>query len=393
MRQALVAGEVTLAMLLLTGSGLLMRTFMLEQQVDLGFRTTHILTTYLELPPARYGTIDSQAAFFRALLPRLEALPGVISAAEAISFPLNGGNPTDFEIPGAAHVEPWKGSYVPCSRQYFATLGLHLLAGRLPTAEDENGKRKIAVINQSMARRLFGRPDPMGQQLTITALKDKSEPVSDPRFEVVGVVSDFKNQGLREPAAPQAFIPYSVANFGYRVIFLHTVGDPALLTHPLSSEILRIDRTIIRQETHTMDEILNIGQFARPRFGLTLFSVFAGIGLVLMTIGVYSVVSWTISEQRHEIGIRMALGANPNDVRRMVLAGTLRFVLFGVAAGILLAWIVGRVLASQLWGVSGYDPVTLSGVIAILIAVGLAAAYVPSLRATRVDPAECLRWE
>jgi ABC-type antimicrobial peptide transport system permease subunit len=143
----------------------------------------------------------------------------------------------------------------------------------------------------------------------------------------------------------------------------------------------------------TMDDILDIGQYARPRFGLALFSAFAGIGLVLVTIGVYSVVSWTVTQQRHEIGIRMALGASADDVRSMVLTSTLRFVLMGVAAGIVLAWVVGRGLASQLWGVSGYDPVTLCGVIAVLIAVGVAAAYVPSVRATRVDPAVCLRWE
>jgi putative ABC transport system permease protein len=140
-------------------------------------------------------------------------------------------------------------------------------------------------------------------------------------------------------------------------------------------------------------KILDIGQYARPRFGLALFSAFAGIGLVLVTIGVYSVVSWTVTQQRREIGIRMALGASAGDVRSMVLTSTLRFVLMGVATGIVQAWVVGRVLANQLWGVSGYDPVTLCGVIAVLIAVGLAAAYVPSVRATRVDPAVCLRWE
>jgi len=136
-----------------------------------------------------------------------------------------------------------------------------------------------------------------------------------------------------------------------------------------------------------MDAILEIGQYARPRFGLVLFSVFAAVGLVLVTIGVYSVVSWTVTQQRHEIVIRMALGASVGDVRSLVLTGTLRFVLMGVAAGLALAWVVGRVLASQLWGVAGYDPVTLCGVIAVLTAVGLAAAYVPSVRATRVDPA------
>jgi putative ABC transport system permease protein len=393
MRHALVAGEVTLSMLLLTGSGLLMRTFFLERQIDLGIRPSHILTTGLALPATRYQTTDSQARFLGELLPRLEALPGVISAAAALDNPPNGGNSTEFEVSGVTHSERWKGSFVPCSRQYFQTIGLRLLAGRLPTADDENGKRKVAVINQSMARKYFGRQDPVGQPLMISALKNAPDPMTNPRFEVIGVVSDMKNQGMRESVAPEAFIPYSVAGFGQDTIFVHTVGDPAALSRSLTTEILRLDRSVIPQQTMTMDDILDIGQYARPRFGLVLFSVFAVIGLVLVTIGVYSVVSWTVTQQRHEIGIRMALGASAGDVRSLVLAGTLRFVLMGVAAGIVLAWLVGRVLASQLWGVSGYDPVTLCGVIAVLIAVGLAAAYVPSVRATRVDPAVCLRWE
>lgn len=393
MRHALVAGEVTLSMLLLTGSGLLMRTFFLEREIDLGIRTSHVLTTGLTLPPARYRTTESQARFLRELLPRLEALRGVISAAAALNYPPNGGNGTEFEVPSVAHFERWKGSFVPCSRQYFQTIGLRLLAGRLPTADDENGKRKVAVINQSMARKYFGRQDPIGQPLMISALKNAPEPIANPRFEVIGVVSDMKNQGLLEGVAPEAFIPYSVAGYGQDVIFLHTVGDLAALNRSLTTEILGLDRSVIPQQTMTMDAILDIGQYARPRFGLVLFSVFAGVGLVLVTIGVYSVVFWTVTQQRHEIGIRMALGASAGDVHSMVLTSTLRFVLMGVAAGILLAWVVGRVLASQLWGVSGYDPVTLCGVIAVLIAVGLAAAYVPSLRATPVDPAVCLRWE
>jgi putative ABC transport system permease protein len=392
-RYALVAGEVTLSMLLLTGSGLLMRTFFLERQTDLGIRTSHVLTTALTLPPARYQTTDSQARFLRELLPRLEALPGVISAGAAVGYPPAGGNGTEFEVPGAAHFERWKGSFVPCSRQYFQTIGLRLVAGRLPTADDENGKRKVAVINQTMARKYFGRQDPVGQPLMISALKNAPEPIADPRFQVIGVVSDMKNQGIREGVAPEAFIPYSVAGYGEDQIFLHTAGDPAVLNRSLTAEILKLDRSVIPQQTMTMDEFLDIGHYAQPRFGLGLFSAFAGIGLVLVTIGVYSVVSWTVTQQRHEIGIRIALGASAGDVRSMVLTGTLRFVLMGVAAGIVLTWVVGRVLASQVWGVSGYDPVTLCGVTAVLIAVGLAAAYVPSLRATRVDPAVCLRSE
>jgi putative ABC transport system permease protein len=227
----------------------------------------------------------------------------------------------------------------------------------------------------------------------ISALKNAPEPIANPRFEVIGVVSDMKNQGIREGVAPEAFIPYSVAGYGEDEIFVRAVRDPAALNRSLTGEILRLDRSVIPQQTMTMDDFLDIGQYAQPRFGLVLFSVFAGIGLVLVTIGVYSVVSWTVTQQLHEIGIRMALGASAGNVRSMVLTSTLRFVLMGVAAGIVLAWVVGRVLASQVWGVSGYDPVTLCAVIAVLIAVALAAAYVPSLRATRVDPAVCLRSE
>jgi putative ABC transport system permease protein len=393
MRQALVVAEVTLSMLLLTSAGLLMRSFILQRQIDLGIRTSHVLTTGLSLPPARYGTTDAQTSFVRELLPRLEALPGVISAAAALNNPPNGGNSTEFDVPGVSHFEHWKGGFVPCSREYFQTIGLRLLSGRLPTADDENGKHKVAVINQAMAKKYFERQDPLGQPLIISALKNAPEPIANPRFEVIGVVSDMKNQGLLEDVSPEAFIPYSVAGYGGEVIFLHTVGDPATLNRSLMTEILRLDRTVIPQQIMPLDSVLDIGQYARPRFGLGLFSVFAGIGLVLVTIGVYSVVSWTVTQQRQEIGIRIALGASTSDVRSMVLTGALRFVLRGVGVGMVLVWVVSRVLASQLWGVSGYDPLTLSGVVMVLIAVGLAAAHVPSLRATRVDPAVCLRWE
>jgi putative ABC transport system permease protein len=189
-------------MLLLTGSGLLMRTFFLERQIDLGIRPSHVLTTGLALPAIRYGSNASQARFLRELLPRLESLPGVISAAAALDYPPNGGNGTEFDVPGVAHLERWKGSFVRCSRQYFQTIGLRLLAGRLPSADDENGKRQVAVINQSMAGKYFGRRDPIGQPLMISALKNAPEPIANARFEVIGVVSDMKNQGIREGVAP-----------------------------------------------------------------------------------------------------------------------------------------------------------------------------------------------
>lgn len=393
LRNGLIAVEITLSMLLMTASGLLMRSFLLQRQVDNGVRTNRMLMTSLSFPPARYATTASQARFTGELVQRLEMLPGVVSAAAALEAPPGGGASTEFDIPGVAHTERWKGRLLPCTRGYFEVTGLRLLAGRLPTAEDEQARRQVAVINQSMARRYFGRAEPVGRQLAILALKNAPEPLADPRFEVIGVVSDMKNQGVREAVAPQAFVPYTVVGFGSTVVLLHTAGEPKAQVRAVTNEVLRLDRSVIPQQMITVEELLEISEYARPRFGLVLFSVFAAIGLLLMTVGVYSVVSWTVSQQTHEIGIRMALGAGAHDVHRMVLAGTLRIVLAGVAAGVALAWVAGRLLASQLWGVSGYDPLTLCAVSGILVAAGLAAAYVPSMRATRVDPAVCLRWD
>jgi len=174
------------------------------------------------------------------------------------------------------------------------------------------------------------------------------------------------------------------------------MGNPAAMTNAVSGEILALDRNVIPQQTYggaTLDETLEIAEYARPRFGLILFAVFAVIGLALVSVGVYSVISYSVAQQRHEIGIRMALGASTQDVRAMVVTGGLRFVGIGIGVGTVLAFLVARVLASQVWGVSWYDPLTLGGVVVVLLAVGLAATYLPSIRATRVDPAICLRQE
>jgi putative ABC transport system permease protein len=209
----------------------------------------------------------------------------------------------------------------------------------------------------------------------------------------VGVVSDVKNNGLRQAVAPEAYVPYTVEGFGGYSIFVHTLGDPDALSTVLAGQVLAMDRSVIPQHTLSMDDLLEISEYARPRFGLILFSVFAGIGLVLVSVGVYSVISYAVTQQRHEIGIRMALGASAGDVRWLVMATGFRFICLGVGIGLLLAFIVGRALASQFWGVSWYDPLTLGCVILVLTAVGLVASYLPSIRATRVDPVISLRYE
>jgi predicted permease len=393
LRNFLISGEVALSLLLLSGAGLLMRSFLAERQVDIGISTGQVLTTGLSLPPKQYKTTESQARFLRDLLPRVQNLPGVVSAAGAVMLPPSGGPASDFDVAGFTHSERWKGDIVPCSWQFFQTVRLRLLAGRLPTAADEDRKLKIAVINQTMAEKYFGRQDPLGRELDVEALRNAPEPLANPRFQIVGVVSDIKNDGVRRPVVPEAYVPYTLAGYGAYTVYVRTVGNPAALSTALEGQVLTLDRNVVPQETRTLDSALETSTYARPRFGLVLFSVFAGIGLLLVSLGVYSVMSYSVSQQTREIGIRMALGASASDVRSQVVTAGLRFVSMGVGAGMLFVFFVGRVLASQLFGVSWYDPLTLGSVVGVLVVVGLASSYVPSLRATRVDPAVSLRYE
>jgi putative ABC transport system permease protein len=393
LRNGLIVSEVALSLLLLTGAGLLMRSFLVQRQTNLGIRTDHVLITQINLPPKQYKSTELQARFVRDLMVRLATLPGVISAGAALDFPPYGGINTEFEVTGKTHSDTWKGNMVPCTSRFLDTLHVRMLQGRALSETDENGKRKVAVVNETLAAKYFGHESPLGRQIQLLGLKTAPEPVPNPWFEIVGVVSDMKNNGLRQPTVPEVYLPYTIAAYGGYVVFVRTVSSPATLVTALSGEILRLDRSVVPQQTATLDEMVDLNEYAQPRFGLILFSMFAGIGLILVGLGVYSVISYTVTQQSHEIGIRMALGAKSGDVHRLVIVGALRFIFAGVAVGALLAYFVARVLASQIWGVPWYDPLTLAGVIAVLTIVGVAASYVPSRRATRVDPAISLRYE
>ncbi len=192
---------------------------------------------------------------------------------------------------------------------------------------------------------------------------------------------------------PEAYVPYTLSSYGGFIIFLRTAGNPASLAKSLEAQVLEMDKSLVPQQTYTMNEFLDLSEYSKPRFGLEIFAVFAAIGLVLVSVGVYSVVSYTVSQQKREIGIRMALGASAGNVRGLVMKAGLRFILLGVGAGIVITLALLRLLSSQIWGVSTYDPLTLLGVMLILATVGVAACYLPSRRATRVDPLVSLRYE
>ena len=394
LRSALVVAEVALSLVLLAAAGLLMRSFVALQEVDLGLRPDNILVARIPLPRGQYATAGAKQQFFHTLLERVSGLPGVVSATEASTLPPYGGIRTELEISGKTHTEKWEGIFQLVSEGYFRTLGIRLLRGRTLSEVEVNDARKAAVINQTLARRYFGQEDPIGQNLTLEILAtDITPPVTDPVFEIVGVVADAKNQGIQDPPRPEVFIPYTVTGSFERGILVRTARDPLPMLDTLRREIWAVDRNVALTMTGSLKDYLKRFSYAEPRFSLILLAVFASIGLVLVGLGVYSLIAYTVSRQTREIGIRMSLGATRRHVLRMVLQMGLQLILQGAAAGLLLTFGVTRVLAHQLWNISPHDPMTLIGVVGIMGLVGLAACYVPARRATQVDPMVALRYE
>jgi putative ABC transport system permease protein len=394
LRNALVVVEVALSLVLLVGAGLLMRSFIALQTVDLGLNPNNILVARLPLPRGQYTTAAAKQQFFRNVLQRLHALPGVVAATETTSLPPYGGIGTDLDIPGKTHTERWRGIFQLCSEGYFSTLGLKVVRGRLLSEVEVNDGRKVAVVNQTLVNRFFGQEDPIGQRVKINMLETFPQgAVADPLFEIIGVVSDAKNQGIQEPVSPELFVPYTITGGFERGILVRTAVEPLTLLNSVRREIWAVDRNVALTLTGSLNDYLKQFSYAGPRFSLILLGVFAGVGLVLVAIGVFSVISYTVSRQTHEIGIRTALGAARGDVLRMVLRMGLRLIAIGVAVGAAASFGVGRLISSQLWGVSPYDPITLAGVILVVALAGIVASYSPARRATQVDPMVALRYE
>jgi putative ABC transport system permease protein len=394
LRSALVLVEVALSLVLLTGAGLLMRSFVALMQVDLGLNPENILVARLPFPHGQYKTAEAKRQFFRPLLQRLAALPGVVAATETSTLPPYGGIGTEVEIHGKTHAEKWNAIFQLCSEGYFPTLGIRLLRGRPLSEAEVNDARKVAVVNQTLVKKFFGQDDPIGQRIKLTMLETEADPpVKDPVFEIVGVVADAKNSGIQDPPRPELFVPYTITGAFERGILVRTSIDPLTMLNSVRREIWALDRNVALTLTGSLNDYLKSFSYSEPRFSLILLSVFASLGLVLVLIGVYSVIAYTVSRQTHEIGIRMALGAGRADVLRMVLWMGARLLGLGLAAGLLASFALTRLIASQLWGVSPHDPVTLCSVVAVVAASGLAACYFPARRATRVDPMIALRYQ
>jgi putative ABC transport system permease protein len=393
LRNAVIVCEVALAFTLLVGAGLLMRSFVALREVGLGVRPDHVLVSRLPLPAERYKTAAQVTAFYRPLLARVKVLPGVVGAAESSALPPYGGFSSEIEIAGKVHAETWNALFQLCSEGYFSVLRMELRDGRAFDEAEVSDARKVAVVNQTFVRRYLGSENPIGQRVRLSDLENFPDRVADPWFEIVGVVGDALNQGLQEPAKPEAWIPYTVSGSGQRAILVRTSNDPMMLMDSVRREVWATDRNVALTYSGALENFLNAESFAGPRFGFVLMSVFAGVGLVLVSIGVYSVVAYATARRTHEIGIRMALGASRTDALRMVLGTGMRVVSLGVGIGLAASLVLSRLLASQLWRVSVHDPTTITCVASILLATGALACWIPARRAIAIEPTLALRHE
>jgi len=390
LRNTLVVIEVALSVVLLVGAGLMIQTLMNMQQVNLGFEPARILSMRVPLDPQRYETVDARGQFFTQLLERIRALPGVADAAASISRPPFAGRGSALVVPGQ-NVDTSRGVAVnEASAEYFRIVGATLLSGRTFTAQETTARRRVGVVNETFVRQYHPNGDPIGRIVQLRYLTQPPVRATDDSIEIVGVMRDMPNADLDRAPAPEVTIPFTL-NATYMFVLVKTTLPPLTLERSVRGQVYALDKEQPVTDVRTLAQQLDEWSFSVPRFNLVMFSIFAGLGLLLATIGVYGVISYTVSRQTQEFGVRVALGAQKRDIIRMVLVMGLRLVIIGIAIGCLAALAAGRLLATQIWGVSPYDPLSYAVVILLILVVGLQAALWPARKAARVDPMLALR--
>jgi predicted permease len=389
----LVVAQIALALVLLNSAGLLMRTFVNMQSAPLGLEPDRVL--FVRVPNgSSLETVEAQQQFLAQVLPRIRALPGVEAASSTTGSPPFGGYPTNFEVFGTSTSQERRALVEQVSDGYFATLGRRLQRGRDLTPDDVNGPRRVAVVNARLVEQHLKGLDPVGRTLSLRLPRPDGQPRVAEAYEIVGVVADAKNQGITQPIEPEVFVPAPVlASRFSQGLIVKTTGKPLAMAQSVKGEIWAVNRSVAVSDSESIGNYIRMYQYAEPKLGLFVFGSFASIGLLLTVLGVSSLIAYTVARQRREIGIRLAIGASRRDVFRLTFGLGLRWLVFGVAIGLVGSLAATRVLTQQLWEVSPTDPLTIAAVVGILAATGLAASYLPARRATRVDPLVVLRAE
>jgi len=391
-RSTLVVLEVASALMLLVGAGLMIKSFWRLQQVDPGFNPNNALTVSVSLPKTKYPEETQQVAFFQQMIERARTLPGVQAAGAGHVIPLSGNDfVLSFEIDGRPPLPPeltQSTNYYSVSADYFKAMGIPLRRGRLFTERDTKDSPRVALINETMAKRIFPDEDPVGKRITF----DNRQKQNPEWFEIVGIVGDVKQYGLDQVTTMQTYEPYTQQTFSYMTLVVRTAGDPTNLSAAIRSEILKLDKEQPATNIKTLNEFFSTS-IAQQRFSVVLLAVFAAVALVLAAVGIYGVLSYAVTQRTHEIGIRMALGAGRRDVLRLVVGQGMLLTAIGVVGGLVAAFALTRLMASLLFGVTATDAVTFGSVASVLLVVALLACYIPARRATKVDPLTALRYE
>jgi putative ABC transport system permease protein len=391
MRSFLVVFDMAVAVVLLVGAGLLIQSFWHLQRVDPGFNPHRILTFKIDLPYTRYEGVH-QTQFFQQAVMRLNRLPGVRSASLVLPLPLDGDEiDTSFDIEGrhAVRADQPRTNYSWTEPGYFRTLGIPLLRGRDFTERDDLKATPVVIINETLARNFFPHRDPIGLRIKPGISNGYKE---SPMREIVGVVGDVKLNGLTAPAGPQVYVPVAQSPLGNMIVVVHTEIDPLSVAPTVRKEVAAMDKDLPIYGVKTLDQYLG-ESVAQPRFDTSLVGIFAALALALAAVGLYGVVSYSATLRTHEIGVRVALGAQKGDVLELVVGQAFKLALIGVAIGIAGALMLTRFLSSLLYGVRPTDPLTFIAVSMILTSVALMAGYIPARRATKVDPLVALRYE
>ncbi|HWA84859.1 MAG TPA: ABC transporter permease [Opitutus sp.] len=398
-RSALVVGEVALAFVLLTGAGLLIRSLDKLSHADPGFDSTNVLTFRLPTSEKSFPTAASLAAYLRQVESRLRALPGVLDVAFTSALPMQGwGYGMPFQIAGQKNVDRANrkaGFFKMVSPAYFQSLRMRLLKGRYPAATDAHGTPPVMVINQTFAKKFFAGADPLGQRVLVQEIVPGKTQLGDEiPWEIVGVVADEAVGNLDDKADdnPGMYVPGAQSVSYYQSVLLRSGGDTALLRAPVKQTIHELNRDQTLPDMKTLDTI-KAESLGDNRFRVLLLGTFAGVSLLLSAIGIYGVISYSVTQRTREIGIRSALGATRGHVLRLILGWGMTLTAIGLAIGIAGAIAVAQLIASLLFGVTGRDPFTLAAVAAALGLVALLACLLPARRAARVDPLVALRYE
>ena len=387
-RQGLVVAEVALALLLLTGAGLLVRSYRNLSGVDPGFDPSNATVVSLSLPDRKYDSPEKQQQFASALVAGMQGLPGVVEVGVTHTLPLVGDWVLTFTIDGRPEIAPSdlpSSNYYAVSPGYFRAMGIRVLRGRGFTEQDTATAPRVALINETFARMHFPGEDPIGKRIDIQN--------GPPAYrEIVGIVSDVKQYGVDTDTTAQAYDPFAQNPFGNLTAVIRTSGDPAALQNSIRAQVFVVDASQPVSSIRLLTDIL-AGTISRQRFAMLLITVFSLVALVISAVGIYGVVAYSVSQRTGEIGIRMALGATARDVLSMVLRQNLVVIAAGLVLGILAALSASRVMESLLYRVSASDPLTLGVIAALLAAVAFFACLIPARRATKVDPMTALRAE